>query len=77
MTGTGHTAMFSIPAHGHVNPSLPVIRELINRGHRVTYSINDEFAPLVETAGATPVCYKSTLPSESDRKGCGPRTASP
>ncbi|MGH3938994.1 MAG: macrolide family glycosyltransferase [Pseudonocardiaceae bacterium] len=58
--------MFGIPAHGHVNPSLAVIRELVDRGYRVTYSINEEFAPQVEAAGATPVLYRSTMPSEAD-----------
>lgn len=62
----GHIAMFSVPAHGHVNPSLGIIRELVDRGYRVTYSINEEFAPQVEAAGATPVLYRSTMPSESD-----------
>jgi len=57
--------MFSIPAHGHVNPSLAIIRELVNRGYRVTYSINEEFAPRVEAAGATPVLYHSMMPPQS------------
>jgi precorrin-6B methylase 2 len=29
MTSRAHIAMFSIAAHGHVNPSLEVIRELV------------------------------------------------
>ena len=28
---------FCIPAHGHVNPTLPVVRELTRRGHSVRY----------------------------------------
>ncbi|CAM5293368.1 Macrolide-inactivating glycosyltransferase OS=Streptomyces tendae OX=1932 GN=mgt PE=3 SV=1 [Streptomyces tendae] len=39
MPTPAHIAMFSIAAHGHVNPSLEVIRELVARGHRVTYAI--------------------------------------
>ncbi|MDX6364284.1 MAG: hypothetical protein QOC85_3294, partial [Streptomyces sp.] len=39
-----HIAMFSIAAHGHVNPSLDVVRELVARGHRVTYAIPPSFA---------------------------------
>jgi len=62
----GHIAMFGIPEHGHVNPSLAIIRELVDRGYRVTYSINEEFAPQVEATGATPVLYRSTMPSGSD-----------
>jgi MGT family glycosyltransferase len=66
----GHIAMFNIPRHGHVNPSLAVIRELVDRGYRVTYSINEEFLPQIEEAGATPVLYQSTLLSEPDPAFC-------
>lgn len=38
-----HIAMVSIPAHGHVNPSLELIRQLVARGHRVTYANDPSF----------------------------------
>ncbi|WP_037812774.1 macrolide-inactivating glycosyltransferase [Streptomyces sp. NRRL S-1022] len=57
-----HIAMFSIAAHGHVNPSMEVIRELVARGHRVTYAIPPAFAGKVADTGARPVPYTSTLP---------------
>ncbi|MFE0133459.1 macrolide-inactivating glycosyltransferase [Streptomyces sp. NPDC059037] len=57
-----HIAMFSIAAHGHVNPSLEVIRELVARGHRVTYAIPHLFAEKVAETGAEPVLYTTTLP---------------
>ncbi|GAA1995176.1 macrolide family glycosyltransferase [Amycolatopsis minnesotensis] len=47
-----HFAVISPPAHGHVNPTLPLVRELTNRGHRVTYPIAEEFRNAVTTAGA-------------------------
>ncbi|WP_420803431.1 macrolide-inactivating glycosyltransferase [Streptomyces naphthomycinicus] len=62
MTSPAHIAMFSIAAHGHVNPSLEVIRELVARGHRVTYAIPPAFAEKVAATGARPVLYTSTLP---------------
>ncbi len=62
MTTPAHIAMFSIAAHGHVNPSLEVIRELVARGHRVTYAIPPVFAEKVAETGARPVPYTSTLP---------------
>ncbi|ALO96971.1 Oleandomycin glycosyltransferase [Streptomyces hygroscopicus subsp. limoneus] len=62
MTAPAHIAMFSIAAHGHVNPSLEVIRELVARGHRVTYAIPPAFAEKVAATGARPVPYTSTLP---------------
>jgi UDP:flavonoid glycosyltransferase YjiC (YdhE family) len=27
--------VFNVPAHGHVNPTLPVVRELVSRGEQV------------------------------------------
>jgi MGT family glycosyltransferase len=62
MTVPAHIAMFSVAAHGHVNPSLEVIRELVARGHRVTYGIPPAFAEKVAGTGAVPVPYTSTLP---------------
>ncbi|GLX21190.1 macrolide-inactivating glycosyltransferase [Streptomyces sp. WAC07149] len=59
-----HIAMFSIAAHGHVNPSIEVIRELVARGHRVSYAIPAPFAEKVAQTGATPVVWKSVLPTE-------------
>jgi len=61
-----HIAMFSIAAHGHVNPSLEVIRELVTRGHRVTYAIPPAFADQVAETGAEPKLWTSTLPSADD-----------
>ncbi|WP_055700079.1 macrolide-inactivating glycosyltransferase [Streptomyces silaceus] len=58
-----HIAMFSIAAHGHVNPSLEVIRELVARGHRVTYAIPHAFVDKVAETGAEPRPYTTTLPS--------------
>ncbi|MFJ2830066.1 macrolide-inactivating glycosyltransferase [Streptomyces sp. NPDC087263] len=65
-TRRAHIAMFSIAAHGHVNPSIEVIRELVARGHRVTYAIPPVFADKVAATGAEPVHYTSTLPSPDD-----------
>jgi hypothetical protein len=56
--------MFSIGAHGHVNPSLPVIAELVAHGHRVSYAVPKSFARIAASAGAAPVVYHSVLPGE-------------
>ncbi|MDT0307359.1 glycosyltransferase [Streptomyces sp. DSM 44917] len=68
-----HFAMFSIAAHGHVNPSLEVIRELVRRGHRVTYAIPGEkdFPELVRGAGAEAKVYRSVLPTDDDPDAWG------
>ncbi|OSZ60252.1 glycosyl transferase [Streptomyces pharetrae CZA14] len=62
-TTPAHIAMFSIAAHGHVNPSLEVIRELVARGHRVTYAIPPVLADKVAATGAEVKPWNSTLPS--------------
>ena len=61
-----HIAMFSVALHGHVNPNLEVIRELVARGHRVTYAIPPALADKVAETGAEPVLYTSTLPAPDD-----------
>lgn len=66
-----HIAMFSIAAHGHVNPSIEVIRELVARGHRVSYAIPAAFAEKIAETGATPVIYTSTLPTDDDPEAWG------
>jgi MGT family glycosyltransferase len=70
-TSPAHIAMFSIAAHGHVNPSLEVIRELVARGHRVSYAVPASFAEKVAETGATPVVYASTLPTDEDPDAWG------
>ncbi|WP_411757650.1 macrolide family glycosyltransferase [Streptomyces venezuelae] len=51
-------ALFNVPMHGHVMPTLAVVRELVDRGHRVSYAVTAEFADSVREAGATPVLYE-------------------
>lgn len=43
---------FCIPAHGHTNPTLGVVRELAARGHDVLYYSYEAFRERIETAGA-------------------------
>ncbi|MER5813569.1 macrolide-inactivating glycosyltransferase [Streptomyces sp. NPDC002033] len=66
-----HIAMFSIAAAGHVNPSIEVIRELVARGHRVSYAIPAGYAGKVAETGATPVIWNSTLPTDDDPDAWG------
>lgn len=44
---------FCIPAHGHTNPTLGVVRELVARGHQVWYYSYDMMREKIESAGAT------------------------
>ena len=43
---------FNVPGHGHVNPSLPLVAELVRRGDHITYFITSQFRAGVEAAGA-------------------------
>lgn len=58
-----HVAFLPFPAFGHINVTLPIVAELVRRGHRVTYATNSRFAPLVTAAGATVLPYESWLAS--------------
>ena len=44
---------FCIPAQGHTNPTLGVVRELVNRGHQVWYYSYNMMREKIEAAGAT------------------------
>jgi MGT family glycosyltransferase len=65
MTGR-HIAFFNIPALGHVYPTLPVVEELVRRGHRVSYATVKDRNTLISKTGATVVPYGSTRPGDSD-----------
>ncbi|MDW6065699.1 glycosyltransferase [Streptomyces sp. FXJ1.4098] len=57
-----HIAMVGIPAVSHVLPSLEIIRELVTRGHRVTYANDPAVADLIAATGAELVPCASRLP---------------
>ncbi|QEU94708.1 macrolide family glycosyltransferase [Streptomyces kanamyceticus] len=59
-----HVAVCTAAAHSHISPLLGVVAELVRRGHRVSYVTTEEFAPLVRSAGATPVLFRSSLPTD-------------
>ncbi|MDT0320769.1 macrolide family glycosyltransferase [Streptomyces millisiae] len=64
-----HIAMVGIPAISHVLPSLEVIRELVSRGHRVTYANDPRVARVAERireTGAELVPCHSTLPVDDN-----------
>ncbi|MFJ9950715.1 macrolide family glycosyltransferase [Kitasatospora sp. NPDC091207] len=57
-----HIAMVGIPAVSHVLPSLEIIRELVARGHRVTYANDPAVNGLISPTGAELVRCASVLP---------------
>jgi hypothetical protein len=44
---------FNVPATGHVDPSLPLVAELVGRGHQVHYFLTETYRAQVEATGAT------------------------
>ena len=57
-----HFAFVSMPAHGHINPTLPLVAELVGRGHRVSYATGASMLEAVRSAGAEPVEAPFVLP---------------
>lgn len=45
-------AFFCIPAHGHTNPTLELVKELIRRGNEVRYYSYDSLKEKIEATGA-------------------------
>ncbi|RKT54644.1 hypothetical protein C8E97_3291 [Saccharothrix australiensis] len=58
--------MAGMPAPGHVNPSLPLVRELVARGTSVAYYASEEFRTAVERAGAEFRAYPEGVLSARD-----------
>lgn len=54
---------FSIPAHGHTNPTIEVVRGLTSRGHEVWYYSFQEFREKIEGAGANYISCDDYLPN--------------
>ncbi len=62
MPRPAHIAMVGTSAVSHVLPSLEIVRELVARGHRVTYAVSGRVAELISPTGAELVGIASTLP---------------
>ena len=58
---------FCIPAYGHTNPTIEVVRELTHRGHEVRYYSFEEFREKIEGAGADFVACDAFLPPIDDK----------
>lgn len=56
-----HYYLLNLPAHGHINPTLPVVAELIRRGHEVTYYADEPFRARILAAGASYRPYQPAL----------------
>lgn len=67
-----HIMFFCIPAHGHHNPTFPVVKELVKRGHTVRYYSFETFREKVEATGAIYYSCDAFLPEiskEEEQRG--------
>jgi len=62
-------AFFSIPAYGHVLPTLPLVSELVSHGEQVTYYMTDEHKDRIEAAGADLRDYPAFISMMPDEEG--------
>ena len=49
--------MVNEPFSGHVNPTLPLAKELVARGHNVSYILTNEWKERIEATGANFIPY--------------------
>lgn len=60
---------FNIPAHGHINPSLPLVAELVKRGHKISYYATERYRERISRAGAKFFPYSSVKDDYFEAKG--------
>ena len=59
-------AYVGLPAHGHTNPTLPIMQELVERGHEVLYYNAEWFRAKVAPTGVTYRPLPEPLPTERE-----------
>ena len=59
-----HIAFVSLGAFGHVNPTLSLVKDLTDRGHRVTYFCTEKFRSMIEPLGAKFVAMNSWMDNQ-------------
>jgi UDP:flavonoid glycosyltransferase YjiC (YdhE family) len=55
---------FNIPLYGHINPTLPLAEELVNRGEEVLYYSTEGFRERIEKTGSIFRVYR--IPADAD-----------
>jgi MGT family glycosyltransferase len=50
-----------LPLHGHTNPSLPLVRALVERGEEIVYFSSEPFAARIQEAGARYRPYRNAF----------------
>ena len=57
---------FNIPAYGHVNPSLPVVTELVRQEHHICYYNAESFESVIKNTGAEFRAYPDSTSTEAE-----------
>ncbi|MCC7447260.1 MAG: hypothetical protein IT324_07590 [Anaerolineae bacterium] len=60
---------FNVPASGHVNPALPLVAELVQRGHHITYFSTEHYRHRIEAVGAVFQPYTTIRDNYFDEQG--------
>jgi MGT family glycosyltransferase len=63
-----------MPSHGHVNPTLGLVSELVKQGEQVVYFAAEPFREKIEAAGATFKAYNRDLDIFTPKNGRAPGT---
>jgi len=58
---------FNQPEQGHINPTLPLVAELVRRGDRVIYYSLEDFKQAIAYTGATFQSYGEAYPFDHTR----------
>ena len=64
-----HIAFVSLGAFGHVNPTLALVTQLVQKGVRVTYFSTEPFKNIVEPTGAKFVAVPSWMARQAGGQG--------
>ena len=67
---------FCIPAHGHHNPTIAVVKELVKNGNNVKYYSFYEFQEKIESTGAEFIACNEFLPEISEDISSGEKNMS-
>ncbi len=68
--------LFSIPAHGHTNPMLPVAAKLVDRGNKVYFFSFKEFEEKINNTGSEFIECDSFLPKLNENELAGLKSVS-
>jgi len=60
---------YNVPGHGHINPSLPLVAELVRRGHQLIYFATENYRTAIEATGAAFRPYTSVDDDYFDARG--------